>query len=816
MNGLLQDARFALRTIAKSPAFTAVVVATLALGIGVTSAIFSLVNTLFWKPLPVRDAARLVHVTQSRSDGERYAPLSYPDYLYYRDHVRTLSPLAAHYSSAPIHLVAGGGPSEEINGSVVTASYFPLLSASPLLGRVFENREDEVPGRDPVAVVGYELWQRRLGADASILGRSIQLNGTLFRVVGVMPRGFEGAVSGGLATDVWIPSAMFLVGYRYCDPFQRDCNIVRLLGRLPPSRSLAEAQAEMGALARQLQTAYPATNGGRGVTVLSARGVAPPERESSGRVAALLLAVTGLVLLIACANVAGLLLARATARRKEIAVRLALGASRARLVRQLLVESLLLCALGGALGVFVAFWTTDLLQTFYAVNSEGQRAYFPAGLDPLVVAFTAGLSLLSGIAFGLFPAIRTSRTALAPALQSDGRSGSPRRSRLREGLVVAQAAASVILIAGAGLLVRSLRNVFSGPGFEPSHVLILRLRPALIAETPGKALAFQREVLRRLDETPGVVAASPARFPPQWNNLMAVRLPEQDAPRPGEGFRAAYNLVGPRYFETLGIALREGRDFEQADRKGAPCVAIANQTLARRLWPNGGALGGVLVADEQQCRIVGIVRDAQYRSESQPPVPFLYLDFWQQVDTDTAPVDARMHVRVAGDPRAALPAIRRLIGSVHPDVPISEDRPLAESLDYSFRPVRVATAMLVCFGALALLLAAIGLYGALAFAVGQRTREIGIRVALGAEPGRVFRAVVGQGALLALAGTGLGLLALWPLTRLLEGVLYGVSRHDPVALLTAPGVLAAVSVLASIVPARRAMRVDPIVALRSE
>jgi predicted permease len=815
MTGLSCDLRYAFRSLAKNPGFTAVAVLTLGLGIGANTAIFSLVDTLYMRSLPVADPSRLIHVYQSVRGGTRYGSFSLPDYVAYREGAGAFSSLAAHYSNAPINLISGG-ESREINGAVVTANYFPLLRIAPMLGRFFLPEEDRVPGRDPVAILSGDLWRSQFGGDRGILGRTIRLNGTLFTVVGVAPDGFRGAVPGDLATEVWIPSAMFRVGYRYCDVSRRDCTIVRLLGRLAPGFTLGQARAQMETVARRLETAQPETNEGRGIVFLPARGVGPGDAEQNRRVAVLLSAVVTVVLLIACANVAGLLLARATARRQEIAIRLALGASRGRLVRQLLTESLAVSLLGGAFGLIAASWAKDLLLTFYAVNTEGQRAYFSIGLDPAALAFTLALSLATGLVFGLLPALQASRPELAPALKDDGRSGTARGSRLRDALVVIQAALSVVLLAGAALLIRSLAHVHGGPGFDPGHVALLRLRPALLAYDPAKAAAFQREVVRRLEALPGVVAASPARYPPQWSNTLAVRLPGSQPAPSGGGFQPAYNLVGPGFFRTLGVSFLSGRDFEENDQKGTPAVAIVNGTLSLRLWPGEDALGRTLIAGERTYRVVGVVQDAQYRSEGEPPLAFLYLDFWQQESIDREPVDSRTHVRVAGDPRALLPAIRREIAAVDPIVPISEDRPLSEWLDYSFRAVRVARTMLIGFGALALFLAAIGLYGVLAFSVARKRREIAIRIALGAQPSRVARAVVWQGARLALLGTGLGLCAVLPLARVLRSVLYGVGHHDPIALIAAPAVLVAAALAASFLPARKAMRVDPMTALRSE
>jgi predicted permease len=817
MGTLLQDLRFGIRMLAKSPGFTAVAVLTLALGIGANTAIFSLVDALFLQTLPVRDPSRLVDVYQTRK-GQGYFAISYVDYLYYRDHNRSFSDLAAHYSSSPINLITPG-ESKEINGSVVSANYFSLLGLRPLLGRFFLPEEDEVPNRNPVAVLSYGLWQRQFGGDPEILGKSVRLNGTFFTVVGVGPRDFRGVVPGGLTTDVWIPAAMFHVGYRYCDAFQRSCTVVKLIGRLKPGRRVADAQAEMDVLARQLATQFPDTNKSVGAVVAPARGVDYEDRAESTHNSALLLAAVAVILLITCANLAGLLLARSTARRKEIAVRLALGAGRGRLVRQLLTESLLLSLLGGAVGLLIAFWARDFILPFYGADSEGRRAYFSMGLDPLVLTATLALSLLTGILFGLVPALQATRPDLVPALKDEGTSAGFRRSRLRDLLVVTQVALSIVLLVGAGLLLRSLRSIYRGPGYDPGHILMLRLRPSLVAYDPAKAWAFQREAIRRLEALPGVVSASPSEYAPLhgWGGDASLWLPGQQPSRPEDAYQTASNEVGPRYFETMWISVLEGREFNERDRQDAPRVAIVNETLALRFWPGGSAVGRALVVDGLEYEVAGVVKNAQYYNVSEQPRPFLYLDYWQQDNTtNTFSEDSRTTVRVAGDPATMLLLIRKEIAAVNPDVPISEDRPLTEWLDYSFQPVRVASTMLICFGALALFLSALGLYGVLAFTVSQRTREIAIRIALGAERSDVARLVVREGALLALAGAALGLIAAFASARFLASLLYGVLPYDPLTFLVGPVVLVGVALLASYLPARRAMRVDPMVALRYE
>ncbi|HEV2386210.1 MAG TPA: ABC transporter permease [Candidatus Acidoferrales bacterium] len=816
MTTLLQDVKYGLRLLGRSPAFAAVAVLTLALGIGANTAIFSLLDALFLMPLPVPNASQLVDVYKTRN-GRGYGELSYPDYVFYRDRSDAFSALAAEYPTAPINLVISG-ESQELNGSVVSQNYFHVLELSPFLGRFFVREEDQAPGRNPVAVISYALWQRRFGGDAGILGKTVQLNGTVFTIVGVAPKGFQGAILGLPATDVWIPAAMFHAGYHYCDAFQRDCTVLNLVGRLKQGVTPARAQAEMSGLARQLEAAFPETNRGIGVAVVPARGVRPVERAESAPAAALLFGAVGLVLLIACANLAGLLLVRNTARRREIALRLALGAGRGRLVRQLVTEGLLLSVAGGLAGLWVALQGQNLLLNFYATASEGGQTYFTLRLDPRVLGFALALSILTGVLFSVIPGVQASRANLTDAMKDAGLATGRHRSRLRDVLVVGQVALSLVLVTGAGLLLRSLGNIYRGPGYDVAHLAWLRLRPSLIGYPAAKAWAYQREVIRRLEALPGVVAASPEDYSPLRNSGddVSIWLPGKAPTRPELAARAGINQVGPRTFETLGVPLLQGREFNQQDRKDTPSVAIVNETLADRMWSPGKAVGSILVVEGQPYRVIGTVKDAQYHAMSERPAAFVYVDYWQQDTSTSWGEDSRTMVRMAGDPRAMLPLLRRTAASVDPNVPISEDRPMREWLADEFSPVRMAGTSLVCFAGLALLLSAIGLYGILAFTVSQRTREIAVRMALGAGRSGVAKQVVRRGALLGLTGTAIGLAAALAGGRLVASWLYGVRGYDPIALLAGPVLLIGVALVASYLPARRASSVDPAAALRFE
>jgi putative ABC transport system permease protein len=565
IDNLRRDLRQAVRLMRRAPGFTAAAIATLALGLGLNSAVLSLTHAIFLKPLPLPEASRLVLVDQTNpTRAPIYAfPLSYPDYLHYRDHARAFAGLAAHYATSPMHVSTTDG-GFNVLGSVVTANYFSVLRLQPGIGRFFTDDEDHIAGRNPVAVLSHDLWQSRFAADGRILGASVRINGANFTVVGIAPEHFHGILRGTDPVDVWIPTAMFSVGYRYCDGFARDCRVMNLIGRLADGRTLEDAQTEMTVLARQLETTFPETNKGRGVVVRPARGIRVDEQNQNRPVMRLMAAAAALVLLVSSANVAGLLLARGMRRRKEIAIRLALGSSRARLVHQLLVESTLLALAGGAAGLVVAIWSIDFVRGFFRVSGQSGASYFDLSLDPRVVAAGFAIALATGLATGIAPALQSTRSGALPALRDDSAGAGTRRTRLREALIVVQVAVSVLLLAASGLVVRSFLMVHRGPGFDPDTIVMLRLRPSLVGYTAERAWEFQREVIRRLETIPGVIAASPANAPP-LSRYLGSDVPVQiagDASDPAGAFRTATTHVGPRYFKALGVPLVEGREFD--------------------------------------------------------------------------------------------------------------------------------------------------------------------------------------------------------------------------------------------------------------
>lgn len=811
----LQDARFGLRMLSRHPGFTAAALLMLALGIGSNVVVFTLVQAMYFGRPAVPGADRLVALFGARPGQRDNLPLSFAEFTYVRDHARSFAAVAAHYSNAPVNFV-DRGDSRELNGSVVTASFFDLLQIRPALGRFFVAHEDRAGAASPAAVVSYGLWQRQLDADPHVLGRVIRLNGTAFTIVGVAPRGFAGVAAGGLATDVWLPSGMFAVGYRYCDALRDPgCRTVRLIARLAPGVRMENAAAEAAVLGGQL-AATPREEDDRGRVLAAAplRGAALELGAAEAQVPLLLAAAVAAVLIIACANLAGLLLERGLARRREIAVRFALGASRARVLRQLITEALLLGTAGGGAGLVMAFWTKDFLAAFYAVNTEGQRANFLLTIDGATIGFTAAVSCATVLIFAVVPAFQSTRRGMATTLKQ-GVTSSP-SMRLQGALAALQIACCVVLLTAAALLVRSVANIYRGPGFNPEGVLVLRLRPSLVAQDPVRAAAFQRAVIERLLRLPGVVAAAPALYPPLpgWGPSAPVWRSGLPPPTPATAYRTAMNAVGPGYLRTLELPLVAGRDFSDADRPSAPRVAIVNEIVGRTLWPRGDAVGSELEMDGSTYRVIGVVKAAQYHTSTTLPGPLVLVDYWQMGAVGRQPIDSRTHVRVRGDAAALLPLVRREVLAVDASVPISEDRPLREWLDYSFRPVRATAAAVTAFAGLAFALSVIGLYAVIAGIVAQRRREIALRMALGADRIAIGRWVLGQGLVLALTGASAGAAASFGAGRVLSTLLFGVSARDPGTMIAAAGCLAVTALAASWVPARRAMTVDPIQSLR--
>jgi predicted permease len=808
---LLQDLRFSLRMLRKNPGFTAVVVLTAALGIAANVSVFSFVDALFLRNIPARNPERLVRVVAPENHGEGL--FSLPEYIYLRDHTKTLENLAAHYSSAPLYISANGEIGE-VQAAVVSSNYFPMLGLRPYLGRFFGPEEDSVPDRDAVAVLGYGLWQRIYGGDPGILGKTLLINGHSFGIIGVMPPSFQGVEIGGMPNEIWIPSMMIRTGYRYCDGFQPPCTVLQLMGRLKGQATPSETQAEIATLMGQLQSTPSGFDRRLGVSVTPAIGISG-DREYFHSLSRLLTAIGGLLLLIVCANLGGLLLARGTARGAEIAMRRALGAGRGRILRQLLTESLLLAFAGGTLGWLVSLWTSRLLVGFYSVDDEGYRHLFDIRPDAPVILFSIAVTVAAGVLFGLIPALQTSSTDLNLVLKNGATTSGANRKRSRTVLVSMQIALSLALLVGAGLLARSASRIEAGTNMDVHNVLGLRLPLSLVHYPASKANTFKREIVRRLRELPGVESVSLAKGQGLvWHAMLKTRatLPGEAYPKPEDEPLILFQQVAPDYFATLGIPFTAGRDFNDSDRPGSTPVAIVNETLANRISPHGVPLDRTILLEDKPYQIVGVVKDAQLRNAIEGAAPVAYLAYWQ----DETLLEARMCIRVTGNPAAALPLIRKAIANVDPEVPVTEMMPLIDQVRGAYTDARVASAVLSCAAVLALLLSAIGLYSVISFDASRRTKEIGVRMALGANSREVIRLFLREGFFMVLTGVASGGVLALATMRLLGAWLFGVRPSDPLTFGVAAGVLFAVTLLAGFIPARRATHVDPMIALRYE
>ena len=833
METLFKDLRFGIRSLLKRPGFAAIAVLTLALGIGANTAIFSVVNATLMRPLPVVDPDRLVFVF----NGPAGSVFSYPDYAALRDQNNVFDDLIA-WGGITASLNSND-QTDLVNGAIVTGNFFDTIGVRAQLGRVITADDDKIPGAHPVAVISQGLWQRRFAADPNVVGRQLLLNGNAFTVIGVLPAGFDGLQLGPVR-DLYVPMMMQATmrppRAGYSGDMNPDLLQVRSnrwlfsVGRLKPGVTPAQAQASLVLIAKQLEEAYPQSNRNRTVSVSAFRETSDPaSRQQLGSVASLLMAVVGVVLLIACANVANLLLARSSARTKEIAVRLAIGATRWRIVRQLLTEGILLATLGGAAGLVLAWWATRSLSA--ALPPAGSLPITPQfSIDLRVLLFTLGLSLIAGIVFGLAPALRASRPALVPALKDDAAAFFERTKllSLRNLLVVTQVGLSVVLLIAAGLFLRSLRQAQTiDPGFDAEKIVTLPLNINLLRYTRTQGREFYKQVIERVEAIPGVESASVARIPAVSGGSRVSSLMIEGRASSGNQFRSegsgaasgdaesvSSNVIGPRYFQTMGIGLMQGRDFNAQDDQDRPLVVIVNEAFVRRHFPSEDPLGKRLSfggAEGPWREIVGVVRTSKYFSLGESPTPVAYVPLLQNHETGVT-----LHVRTAVEPSSVAGAIRNETQALEKNLPLGTPEVMSDRVSNSLYAARMGAILLAVFGGLALLLASIGLYGVMSFAVSRRTRELGIRVALGARPGDVFKLVLGQGMTLVVAGLVLGLMAAVMVTRLLASFLYGVSTTDTLTFVAIPVLLTLVALLACYLPARRATKVEPLVALRYE
>jgi predicted permease len=816
MGTLFQDLCYALRQVKKSPGFTAVAILTLAVGIGANTAIFGLVDALYLKPLAVPESDRLVRIYAKGPSGHYGAGFSYPEFARLRDLNSSFTALSVETQIAQLHMVAGGD-SEEIRGELVSGNYFSILRVEPALGRTFSPEEDTVPNRDAVAVISDRLWKAHFNRDPAVLGREININGVGLKVIGIAPPEFAGDFT-GRPTEIWIPAMMYgAVGHR-CDDGSYDCSLFdAMIGRLAKGQTPVTAQAEVRSRIVWSATDWPQAPSRRQVALTSASGESPDDYADHIGQMRMLLSATAALLLIACVNLAGLLLARGVTRRREIAVRLSIGARRSRVIRQLLTESLLLASLGGTAGLAFSLGARQILSRFYATDSEGFQHFYDLSLDWRVLAYSIGLALITGALFGLVPAIRASRLDLVTELKDGGMSAQHTRGWLCHGLVIGQLAISMVLLICSGLLVRSALEIRRGTNFDPEHTIVLRLRPELTKYTQPQTEAVVRRVDQLLSAAPGIQSVAFMEGGEglvwDWQSGREARVSLlQQSQTENAGLAVHKQDVGQNFFRTLKVPLLQGREFGAQDVPQSPRVAIVNEALARRLWSVDTAVGSTLFIDAQPFRVVGVSADVQPQNSIHDPEPHLYLSYWQSNATREG--DIRFAIRVAGDSAVALRAIRRVVQSVDPKVPIGEDMSMSEQLNLEYMPV-LLTENVMCFcGLLAVCLSAMGLYSILAFAVRTRTRELGIRIALGACKEDVLRLVVGQGAKLALVGVVTGTIAALVSTRLLASLLFGVKKTDPVTYTCATLLLVLVALGACYLPARRATGVDPVQALR--
>ena len=809
---MLADLKYAIRQLGRSPGFAAAVVFSLALGIAANATVLCWLRALVLHPLPgATRQEQIVAVVSPQGSG----CVSLPDL---RDFSQDRAVFAGAEASMPTFacLTVEKRP-EWIQAQIVSANFFDLLGVKPLLGRTFLPDEDQKPGGNPVLVIGENLWRRRFGGDRHILGRAVDLNRRSFTIVGVVPASFRGSMTPA-RFDAWAPLSM-IWEVRNQDHYFLDARDARgwhNLARLQPGVSLAQARAAVATLDAQLAQAYPKTNADTRHRVVPLSECPWGAQTVMGPALRLLVAVSLGVLLIVAANVANLLLARAATRQKEIAIRLAAGASRARLIQQLLTESLLLALLGGGFGVLMASWAVDSLPLFLPAGvAGGAQLDFP--MEGAALGFTLLLTVATGVAFGLLPALQVSQPNLYAALKEGGRSsqGSASHNRLRNSLVVAEIAIAVVLLIGAGLCIKGLQQARRiDPGFNPDRVLIAGLQIGMNGYDKETGKGFYRQARQRLAALPGVEEAALASwFPLGLAGCKGSNVAVDGYVRPaGEDTTYEFAIISPRYFAALQIPLLAGRDFSDQDDASAPNVAIVNEAFARKFWPGQDPVGRQFKCGGLSRTIVGLAKAGKYNRLNEGSWCFFYLPYQQGVSD----LDLSLCVRTRGDPAAFANTLRVALRDLDPGVEVLQTLPLAEYSGMVLFPQRMASGVLVLLGLVALVLAAMGVYAVMAYAVSRRTQEFGLRFALGATPRDVLRLVLGKGLLLAAAGLAVGLLAAMGVTRLIAGFLYGVSSFDPFAFLGVPLLLLLIALLACYLPARRATKVDPVVTLRAE
>jgi putative ABC transport system permease protein len=818
METLLQDVRYGARVLAKHKGFTAVAVLTLALGIGANTAIFSVVNELLLRPLPYRDSDRVAMLWEVGPDGRHQNPTSRANFLVWREQAKSFEAIAA-FSDQRANLTGVGDP-EEVPMQIASSGLFNVLGVDAVVGRTF-TKDDVQPGAPPVAVLGYGLWQRKFGGDRGVVGRPITLNGLPYTVVGVVPSNFQWYIRGrsgtGKPAEVWTLLTMPAPG---SPPSAFLGRFLSVVGRLKPGVSVGQADTELKTVESRIAQDSPTYNKGFGAEVI------PVREQLVGNVRPalwLLLGAVGFVLLIACANVANLLLARAASREKEIAVRTALGARRSRIVRQLLTESILLAVAGGACGLALAWWG---IQALVAISPRDLISLQGVGLNLTVLGWTLGVALLTGVVFGLVPALEATRVDLNDTLKEGGKgaSGQGSRSRgLRSALVVAEVALALVLLVSAGLLVKSfskLRKIDTGFSTENVLTMVVRLPDTQKYNDDPEVVGFFRQAAERIRAIPGVRSVGIVNYLPLYGGMGSATgftIEGHPVALPGEGPGTNVRVADSGYFGTMGIPLLRGRNFNEAEDTQARHVVIVSESLAQKYFPGEDPLGKVISVEmfdkPNPTQIVGVVGDVRYDSLTDAAEPTVY---FPHPELTYSFMTLAIRTNGAGDPADLTPAVRREISAIDPDQPVSDVRTMSQVMADTVGRARFSTLLFGLFAGLATLLAAVGIFGVMNYSVTLRTREIGLRMALGAQPSRVLVLVLRQGLLLTLVGVGVGLAGALALTRVMSSLLFGVNATDPATFAAIVPLLTIVSLVACYIPARRATRIDPLVALRYE
>lgn len=813
MSTILQDIRLARRLLTKSPLFTVIVVATLALAIGLNTAVFSAIDALLLRPLPgVQSPGQLVQLYRSWPGDEKYGSNSIPHFLDIRDKSGDVFSGTALWAFNSMNVATGGEP-KRVFGMLVSANFFSVLGVHPARGRLFLPQEDSGRLAHPVAVVSYAAWQGLFGGDPSVVGRNVIINGGQYQIVGVAPREFSGVIP-IVTPTFWVPLSQHdqMRPEDTADWERRDHNSYNIIARTRPGIGPGAVQARMNALVNELRVVYPDDYKKSGITVVpqGAAGVHPALRSAEVGMSAAVMAVVVLLLLIACVNVANLFLALARDRAREMAIRLSLGATRAALIRQLLIESLIYAGLSAIIGLGIAKWAITLgNQITLPLDVD-----FRAGLEisPTVLGFTLTVSVVAALLFGIAPALQATRPSLVPALKGEEPAGQS-RSRTRSGLVVAQMALSIVLLVCAGLFLRNLKAATEADkGFISDHLLVAEVDPGMQGYSRARSEDFYRRLSQQLADNPLVKAVGFAETIP-------LSLSENDTyttipgyvPLPNENMSIQYNVATPGYFEAMGIPITAGRPFLARDDSAAQPVIVINQQFATKYFGARDPLGRTVRVHGKDRTVIGVVPTGKYQRLGEPPTPVMYLA--QAQDWAAGMV---IHLRTTGDPEAVVPVLRAEVAAIDRSLPLSSVKSMNRELGIALLPARLSGVVLGIFGFLGLVMAAIGMYGVMAYSVSQRTREIGIRMAIGAATGDVVRLVMRQGLTLVLIGAAIGLAGAFGVSRLIAGVLYGSGANDPVTFVGVPIILIAVATLATWVPARRAAATDPLTAMRRE